>query len=225
MHGKTYRSVKEKAPQEAVALSQAVKFLQEYRRASFDETVEVHIHLGVDASQSEQMVRGTVSLPHGTPKQKRIAVFTSNPDQQAKAKEAGASEVGGEDLVAKIEQAGTLNADVTIATPDLMPKIAKVAKILGPKGLMPNPKTGTVTPDPLQVMQALAAGKVSFKMDQTGNIHEGVAKVSWPANKIEENIQALLDAVSAVRPKGAKGKLLRSVTVKSTMSVGVPVKA
>lgn len=223
MHGKTYRAVKEKAPTQAVDITTAAAFIKEHARAKFDETVELHVHLGIDASKSDQMVRGSVVFPHGTPKKKRIVVFTDDAALQEAAKQAGAEVAGGEDLIAEIEESGSLDADITIAAPNMMPKVARVAKILGPKGLMPNPKTGTVTPDVAKAVQELSAGKVAFKMDQLGNIHEAVAKASWDTEKIVENTTALIDAIRAVRPAVQKGAFLQSVTLVSTMGPGIKV--
>lgn len=209
MRGKNYNSVKEKVPQDAVDIQTAVKFLQDNAGKKFDATVEVHIHLGIDPEKSEQMVRGSVTLPAGAPKQKKVVII-KNDDASEK-------------IIAEIEKTGSLDADVVIATPDMMPKIAKVARILGPKGLMPNPKTGTVTANPDEVVKELAGGKVSFKMDQLGNIHESVGKVSWDTEKIVANVQALIEAVKAVRPAGTKGNLLQKVVVKSTMSPAIRI--
>ena len=223
MRGKTYRAVKEKAPVEVVDISTGVTFVKEHARAKFDETVELHIRLGIDASKSDQMVRGSVVLPSGAPKQLRIAVITDDSAKQKAAKEAGATLVGGEELIADIIAKGDLDADVTIAAPNMMPKIAKAAKILGPKGLMPNPKTGTVTPDVEAAVKELAAGKLSFKMDSLGNIHEAVGKVSWDVQKIVDNIEAVIDAVRGAKPSGQKGEFLKSVVVSTTMGPGVRV--
>lgn len=209
MRGKTYKTLKEKTPVEAIDLQTAIKFLQDNAGKKFDQTVEVHINLGVDPKKSEQQVRGSVTLPSGTPKQKKVVVIKNDS--------------ASEKLIAEIEKTGSLDADVVIATPDMMPKIAKVARILGPKGLMPNPKTGTVTPNPDEVIKELAGGKISFKMDQLGNIHESVGKLSWDIEKITANVEALLEAVKAVRPAGAKGNLLKKVVVKSTMSPSIRV--
>lgn len=221
MSSRHYLSVKAKAPVTSLDLPTAIAFLKENASKNFDETVEVHIRLGIDSSRSDHMVRGSVVLPHGTPKQKKIAVFTNDPVKQDKARAAGAAIVGGEEIIVRIEKEGGLAADIAIATPDMMPKIAKVAKILGPKGLMPNPKTGTVTPDPVKIMEELNQGKVSFKMDQLGNIHEPVAKVRWDTDKIAQNVQAVVEAVKAAKPATFKGNLMRTVTVKSTMSIGL----
>lgn len=223
MRGKTYRAVKEKAPVEVVDLSTGVTFVKENARAKFDETIELHIRLGVDASKSDQMVRGSVTLPNGAAKQIKIAVITDDTAKQKEAKEAGATIVGGEDLIADITAKGDLDADVTIASPNMMPKIARVAKVLGPKGLMPNPKTGTVTPDVVSAVKELSAGKISFKMDSLGNIHESVGKVSWDIEKIVDNIEAVLDAVKAAKPSAQKGEFLKSIVVSSTMGPGIRV--
>lgn len=223
MRGKIYKATKEKVPTEAVEVKAAVSFLQEHNRNKFDEMVELHVHLGIDPEKSDQMVRGEVTLPAGSPKEKKIAVFTDDPALAAAATKAGAVVVGGEELLAQITKDGSLDADVTVATPEMMPKIAKVARILGPKGLMPNPKTGTVTPDPAKVVTELRAGKVSFKMDNLGNIHEAIAKLSWDAEKISQNVTALLMAIRATRPTTAKGEFIRSATLKSTMSPGVKI--
>ncbi len=190
-------------------IEEAVKKLKELPKKKFDETVEIHIHLGIDPQKSDQTVRGSVVLPAGAPKQKKVVVIKND--------------AASEKLLADIEKSGTLDADVVIATPDMMPKIAKVARILGPKGLMPNPKTGTVTPNPEEVLKELAGGKLSFKMDQLGNIHEAVAKVSWEAEKIADNIRALVEAVKNARPASAKGEFLKNIVIKSTMSPAVRV--
>ncbi|MEX1112399.1 MAG: 50S ribosomal protein L1 [Candidatus Andersenbacteria bacterium] len=218
---KSYKAIKEKTPTEAVGLSEAVVFVKEHPAAKFDETVEIHMHLGIDPSKSDQTVRGSVVLPHGTPKQKKVVVFTDDKSKQEAAKAAGAVLVGGQELIDKIAAEGVLDADITVASPDMMAKVAKVAKILGPKGLMPNPKTGTVTPDVEAAVKELSAGKMAFKMDQLGNIHEGVAKVSWDANKIEENIEALIEAVRAARPATQKGQFLPHVVVNTTMGPSI----
>lgn len=190
-------------------IAAAVAKLKEQPKRKFDETVEVHIHLGIDPQKSEQAVRGSVSLPSGAAKQKKVVIIKND--------------AVSEKVIADIEKNGSLDADVVIATPDMMPKIAKVARILGPKGLMPNPKTGTVTPNPDEVAQELAGGKMSFKMDQLGNIHEAVGKLSWDAEKIVANIKALLEAAHAARPASAKGEFLKTIVIKSTMSPAIRV--
>lgn len=223
MHGKKYKTAKEKAPKEVVDAVNAVAFLQETAKGGFDQTVELHLNLGVDHTKSDQMIRATVTLPSGSAKQKKIAVVAGDAKEQAAAKAAGAHMVGGEELIAQIEKDGKIDADVVIATPAMMAKIARVARVLGPQGLMPNPKTGTVTPNPANAIKELAAGKVTFKMDSLGNIHEAVGKISWEAAKIVANVEALIAIVKTVRPKSMKGQLIKSATLKSTMSPAVRI--
>ncbi|HSX24594.1 MAG TPA: 50S ribosomal protein L1 [Candidatus Andersenbacteria bacterium] len=223
MRSKAYKAVKEKTSEQAIDIAAGISFLKEHTRNSFDETLEIHMALGVDASKSEQSVRGNVVLPSGTPKQKRVAVVASDAKKQDDAKKAGAILVGGEELIADIEKNGISDIDVVIATPDMMVKIAKVAKILGPKGLMPNPKTGTVTPDVALAVAELAAGKVAFKMDQQGNMHGALAKASWDAEKIEANVHAFIDAVKAVRPATQRGEFIKKIVLKTSMSPAVRV--
>lgn len=223
MRSKSYKQVKEKLNEEQMPLAAAVQFLKENARAKFDETVELHIVLGVEAGKSEQSVRGSVVLPEGTPKQKRVAVFTTDEAKQAEAKKAGAALVGGDSLIADIEKNGISDIDITIATPDMMAKIAKIAKVLGPKGLMPNPKTGTVTPDVAKAVAELAAGKVSFKMDNQGNVHGAIAKASWTAEKTETNARAFIEAVRAVRPATQRGEFMKKIVLKTSMSPAIRV--
>jgi large subunit ribosomal protein L1 len=223
MRSKSYKEVKAKISEEAVDIAAAVNFLKENAKAKFDETLEIHMVLGVEAGKSEQMVRGSVVLPSGTPKQKRVAVFVSDEKKQEEAKKAGAVMVGGDDLITDIEKNGISDIDITIATPDMMVKIAKIAKILGPKGLMPNPKTGTVTPDVAAAVAELAAGKVAFKMDQQGNVHGALAKASWDVEKTEKNVRAFVEAVRAVRPATQRGEFIRKVVLKTSMSPAVRV--
>lgn len=211
MRSKHYQSIKTKAPQEVVGIEDALKWLKENSRKKFDETIEIHIHLNIEPGQSNQVVRGNVTLPSGTPKQKNVVVIKND---AASLK-----------LLKQIEEDGSLDADVVVATPDMMSKIAKVAKILGPRGLMPNPKTGTVTPEPEKVVAELSAGKISFKMDELGNLHEAVGKQSWEIEKTAANVAAFLEAVKAARPEGAKGKLIKTVSLKSTMSPSIRITA
>lgn len=211
------------SPTNAVDIPTAVDFLKSHTRPTFDETIEIHIHLGIDPQRSEQMVRGEVVLPSGAPKKKRIAVFAETETQQAAAKKAGAVVVGGDELIKTIQDQGALDADIAVATPTMMRKIAKIARILGPRGLMPNPKTGTVSPDPAKVVKELTGGKLSFKMDQLGNIHEALAKVSWDADKISSNASVFIEAVKQNKPAAAKGKFIHSITLASTMSPGIKI--
>lgn len=223
MRSKAYKAVKEKTSETAIDIASAVAFLKEHTRKSFDETVEIHMALGVDASKQEQAVRGSVVLPSGTPTQKRVMVVASDTAKQEAAKKAGAVTVGGEELIALMEKNGISDIDVVIATPDMMVKLAKIAKILGPKGLMPNPKTGTVTQDVVGAVKELAAGKVVFKMDQQGNMHGAIAKASWPAEKTTANIAAFIEAVRAVRPPTQRGEFMRKIVLKTSMSPAVRV--
>jgi large subunit ribosomal protein L1 len=225
MRSKSYKQVKEKITAESMEIPAAIQFLKENVRAKFDETVEIHMNLGVDASKSDQGVRGSVVLPAGTPTQKRVAVFTSDPKKQEEAKAAGAVLVGGEELIADMEKNGISDIDVTIATPDMMVKIAKIAKVLGPKGLMPNPKTGTVTPDVAAAVAELAAGKISFKMDSQGNMHAALAKASWDAEKTQQNVEAFIAAVKAVKPPTQRGVFMRKIVLKTSMSPAVRISA
>lgn len=206
--GKNYQAVQEKFTAEAADFGTAVTVVQENSRKSFDETVELHINLGIDPEKSEQMVRGQATLPSGSVKEKKVVVVDSK---------------NGEDLIAQIKTDGTIDADVVVATPDMMPKLAQVAKVLGPKGLMPNPKNGTVTPNPEEFVKELQGGKISFKMDVSGNIHEPIGKASWEASKIVANAEALLKAVAAAQPATAKGKFIKTVSLCSTMGPSIKV--
>ena len=224
MRSKAYQAIKEKVPVEAVDISTAVAFLKENARSSFDETIEMHIHLGIDPSKSDQMVRGTAQLPAGAVKQQSIVVFTDDAKLQKELAKSGVTS-GGQELIDQIVQDGSLDADITIATPDMMSNVAKAAKILGPRGLMPNPKTGTVTPDPASAVKALQSGQVSFKMDQQGNIHVAVGKVSWKQDKIVANAQELINTVTSARPAAAKGEFIHTTSLKSTMSPAIRLAA
>jgi len=204
-------------------LKEAVELLKKAKAAKFDETVEAHFHLNINPEKSEQQVRSGTDLPHGTGKSIKIAVFTENPNQLAAAKKAGAETIGGEDLIEKIRTAGALDADVTVATPDMMPKLAKIAKILGPKGLMPNPKDGTVTEDIENTVAKLKKGKVNFKSDKSGNVHVPIGKLSFEEASLEENYEALKKALDKQKPGGLKGKLIKSITLSSTVGVGVKI--
>jgi large subunit ribosomal protein L1 len=189
--------------------------------AGFDETVELVVRLGVDPRKADQMVRATVALPSGTGKDVRIAVFAQGEAATA-AQEAGAEFVGADDLAAQIE-GGMLDFDLTIATPDLMPLVGKLGRVLGPRGLMPNPKTGTVTPDPAKAVGEFKGGKVEYRTDRHANVHVPIGKVSFDAEALATNFHAVLDELIRAKPSGAKGKYLRKVTVASTMGPGVRV--
>lgn len=208
-----------------VSLKQGVALLRQLKRAKFDETVEIHINLGIDPTQSDQMVRGSVGLPHGTGKSVRVAVFCQG-DKVALAKGAGADHVGGADLVEKITKEGFMDFDVAIATQDMMAQVSRLGKVLGPRGLMPTPKAGTVIPLGQDVMQAVKeqkAGKVEFRADKGGNVHAGVGKLSFEDKKLIENIQAFIDQIRSVKPTGVKGNYVKSIFLSATMCPGVPV--
>jgi large subunit ribosomal protein L1 len=204
------------------ALNEAVTLAQKIHPAKFDETVEVTMVLGVDPRKADQLVRGTLVLPHGLGKTKRVAVIAGSPDKQREAQEAGADEVGGDDLVEKIK-GGYLDFDALVATPDMMRSVGALGKILGPRGLMPNPKTGTVTPDVANAIKETKAGKVEYRVDKTGVIHVPVGKVSFSADKITANAKALIDAVIKAKPATAKGKYVKKVNVATTMGPGILV--
>lgn len=207
----------------ATSLKKAVAVLKTLRRAKFDETVEVHMSLGVDTTQSEQLVRGTVPLPHGVGKTVRVVVFCQG-DNVAKAKEAGADFAGADDLLEKITKQNWLDFDVALATQDMMGKVSRLGKVLGPRGLMPTPKAGTViTGDVAQAVTDFKAGKVEFRTDKSGNVHAGVGKLSFDEDKLVTNITAFVEAIRAAKPTGVKGHYIRSITICSTMSPGVPV--
>ncbi|MDR1816556.1 MAG: 50S ribosomal protein L1 [Clostridiales Family XIII bacterium] len=190
--------------------------------AKFDETVEVHLKLGVDGRHADQQVRGAIVLPHGTGKSQRVLVFAKGP-KEAEAKEAGADYVGAEELADKIQKESWFDFDVVVATPDMMGVVGKLGKILGPKGLMPNPKSGTVTMDIAKALEDIKAGKVEYRLDKTNIIHTPIGKVSFGPEKLADNFGALVDAVVKAKPAAAKGQYLRSVTVASTMGPGIKV--
>jgi len=219
--GKRYRQIAEHRPQEVCELEDAVKFLKEHPAANFDETVEMGIRLGVDPKRSDQAVRGTITLPHGTGKKVRILVFATGAAATA-AQEAGADFVGFEELVAKIQE-GWLDFDVAIATPEAMKEVRKLGKVLGPRGLMPNPKVGTVTDDTAKAVSEAKAGRVEFRMDRHGNVHVPLGKLSFAAEQLVANAHVLLDALRAARPPAAKGIFVKRCTIASTMGVGVRV--
>src|SRR5476651_1531502 len=203
-------------------LSDAVSLLQKVKFAKFDETVEVTLRLGVDPKHADQMVRGTVVLPHGLGKSKKVLVIASG-EKQREAEAAGADIVGGEEMVEKIQKENWTDYDAVIATPDMMKSVGKLGKVLGPRGLMPNPKTGTVTFDIATAVKEIKAGKVEFRVDKTGIIHAPVGKISFAADKLVENAASLISAVIKARPAVAKGKYLKSVTLSSTMGPGVRI--
>ena len=208
-------------PTKLVALSDAIALVKERAVAKFDETVEIAMNLGVDPRHADQMVRGVVNLPNGTGRTVRVAVFAKGAKAD-EAKAAGADIVGAEDLMETI-QGGTIEFDRCIATPDMMPIVGRLGKILGPRNLMPNPKVGTVTMDVAQAVKNAKGGEVQFRVEKAGVIHGGVGKVSFDEGKLVENVRALVQAVSRAKPSGAKGKYVRKVAVSSTMGPGIRV--
>lgn len=220
-HGKKYTSAKEQVEDRPYALDEAMPLVQKIKFAKFDETVALSIRLGVDPKHADQMVRGTVVLPHGLGKSKRVVVIAGT-DKQKEAEEAGADIVGGEELVDRIA-GGWIDFEAVVATPDMMRAVGRLGKVLGPRGLMPNPKTGSVTPNVGQAVTEIKAGKVEFRVDKTGIVHAPVGKMSFPAQNLVENASALLDSVVRAKPSAAKGKYLKSITVSSTMGPGVRI--
>ena len=221
-HGKKYFNALKKAPKKAVSLEEAVKFVKNNPGAKFDETVDVYFRLGNDLTKGDTAVRGTVKLPNGSGKTVKVAVFAGGEQAEA-AKAAGADFVGLADLIEKVSKEGWCDFDVAIATVEAMKEVRKCARILGPRGLMPNPKTGTVTDDTATAVKEAKGGKVDFRMDKTGNLAVVAGKRSFDADKLVGNIKAIVSAVQAAKPATVKGVFIKSMTISSTMGVGVPV--
>src|SRR5215471_9246080 len=219
--GKKYEAAAKLVDKPAYNLTEAMPLLKKTSFVKFDETVEVAMRLGVDPKHADQMVRGTVVLPHGLGKTKRVIVIASG-EKVRQAREAGADEVGGDDLVQRI-QGGWLDFDAVIATPDMMKSVGRLGKVLGPRGLMPNPKTGTVTVDVARAVKEVKAGKVEFRVDKTGIIHCPVGKVSFDADKLAENAHAVISSIIKAKPATAKGKYVKSIVISSTMGPGVRI--
>ena len=219
--GKKFAAARQQVPDRPQTIEEAVPLMQKVKFAKFDETVELSLRLGVDPKHADQMVRGTVVLPHGTGRSKKVAVIAAG-EKLKEAQAAGADHVGGADLVQKIQE-GFQDFDAVVATPDMMKDVGKLGKVLGPRGLMPNPKTGTVTFDVGKAIAEIKAGKVEFRVDKTAIIHAPVGKVSFPAQSLIENAHALVDSVVKAKPPAAKGKFLRSVTLSSTMGPGITI--
>jgi len=220
--GKKYRAAVEQYDRlKPYPLREALELVKKMAYAKFDETVDMAIRLNVDPRHADQMVRGTVVLPHGTGKTVRVLVFAKG-DKAKEAEEAGADFVGAEDLIEKI-QGGWTDFDVAIATPDMMPMVGRLGKILGPRGLMPNPKVGTVTQDVAKAVKEAKAGKIQFRVDKAGNIHAPIGKVSFDVDKLTENAMTLVDAIVKARPASVKGQYVKNITVSSTMGPGVRV--
>lgn len=205
----------------AYPLNEAVQVIKQSAKAKFDETIEVALNLGVDPRHADQMVRGTVNLPHGTGKAVRVAVFAKG-DKADEARAAGADVVGAEDLAEQI-QGGTINFDRCIATPDMMPLVGRLGRILGPRGLMPNPKLGTVTPNVREAVEGAKGGQVQFRVEKAGIVHAGVGKASFAEEQLVANVKAFVDAINRAKPTGAKGTYLKRAHISSTMGPGITI--
>ena len=221
-HGKKYFNALKKAPQKPVSIEEAVKFVKANAGAKFDETVDVYFHLGTELTKGDTAVRGTVKLPNGSGKNVKVAVFAGGDAAEA-AKQAGADFVGMADLIEKVAKEGWCDFDVAIATVEAMKEVRKCARVLGPRGLMPNPKTGTVTDDTATAVKEAKGGKVDFRMDKTGNLAVIAGKRSFDEGALVQNIKAVVSAVQAAKPATVKGVFIKSMSISSTMGVGVPV--
>ncbi len=222
-HGKKYNdSLKVADRNQTYDVAEALDLCVQTAKAKFDETIEAHIRLGVDSRHADQQVRGAIVLPHGTGKSVRVLVFCKNDNVQI-AKDAGAEYVGAEDMAERIQKEGWLDFDVVIATPDMMGIVGRLGRILGPRGLMPNPKTGTVTPDVARAVSEAKAGKIEYRLDKTNIIHCPIGKASFGAEKLTENLNTLMNALITAKPAAAKGKYVRSAVVSATMGPGVRI--
>ena len=222
-HGKKFTAAAAQVEDRPYLLEEAIPLIQKVKYAKFDETVEMAMRLGVDPKHADQMVRGTVILPHGLGgKSKRVLVVASG-EKIKEAQEAGADFVGGEDMVTKIQQENWLDFDAMVATPDMMRSVGKLGKVLGPRGLMPNPKTGTVSFDVGKAVREIKAGKVEYRVDKTAIIHAPIGKVSFGAEKLLDNAKAIIDSVLKAKPAAAKGKYVKSIALSSTMGPGVRI--
>ncbi|OGY44815.1 MAG: 50S ribosomal protein L1 [Candidatus Buchananbacteria bacterium RIFCSPHIGHO2_01_FULL_39_14] len=223
MRSKRYlETVKKIDKNKTYPINEAIKLIKQTATTKFDGSIEVHCHLGIDPGKSEQQVRGVVSLPYGTGKTKKIIAFVG-PEQEKIAKASGADIIGGTELIDQIKNTGKVDFDIAVATPDLMPKLAAIAKILGPKGLMPSPKNETITKNLEKTIAELKKGKINFKSDDTGNIHQVIGKVSFVENQLEENFRTLIEAVKKAKPASAKGIYLQNVSLSSSMGPGIKV--
>ena len=222
MAGKKYlEAIKQIDREKAYDPAEAIELVKQVSTAKFDETVEVAVRLGVDPKKADQQIRGAVVLPHGTGKTQRVLVFAKG-EKAKEAEVAGADYVGDEDYINKIQQ-GWFEFDVVVATPDMMGSVGKLGRVLGPKGLMPNPKTGTVTFDVTKAVNEIKAGKIEYRVDKAGNIHAPIGKVSFDTQKLQDNLQTIVDTLVKVKPAAAKGQYVRNVAISSTMGPGVRV--
>lgn len=223
MHGKRYQKLSKLVDRKkAYSLAEAANLACKTAEVGFDASIEVHAKLGIDATKGEQSVRGTAVLPAGAGKTLRVAAFVGA-DREKEAREAGADLVGGEELIAEIASSNKLDFDIAVASPDMMPKLAKVAKVLGPKGLMPNPKTDTVGPNVKKMVEELKKGKISFKNDDSGNVHVAIGRASFGSEKILSNLTAFLEVLRKSKPATSKGTFIKNVTVSSSMGPGIKV--
>ena len=218
---KRYAASVKSRPEEAVPLDKAVEILKGYKPTKFDQSVEIHVRLGIDPKQADQLVRGSIVLPHGIGKSQRVVVFARG--DAAKAAEAAGAELVGTDELAKKIKEGWLDFDVCVATPDLMGMVGPLGRVLGPRGLMPSPKAGTVTPDPANAVREYKAGKVEFRNDSGGNVHAVVGKLSFDSSKLVDNINAFIDRIQGLKPSGVKGTYVRGIVITATMSPSVRV--
>ena len=214
--GKRYQEAKKLVEKRLYEVNEALETIEKFPKAKFDETVELHVKLGVDSKHADQQVRGTVVLPNGTGKTLRVLVFAKGPKAE-EAQKAGADFVGAEELIPKIEKENWFDYDVIVATPDMMGVVGRLGKVLGPKGLMPNPKSGTVTMDVAKAIADIKSGKVEYRLDKTNIIHLGFGKVSFGAKKLEENYTTIMDAIIKAKPAAAKGQYIKSVAITTTM--------
>lgn len=220
---KRFKKLEEQLPSEAVGLAKGVEILKNFEGTKFDQAVEVHMRLGIDSKQADQLVRGSLVLPHGIGKTQRVIVFARGDAAEA-AKAAGADEVGQDELAKKITD-GWLDFDVCIASPDMMGVVGPLGRVLGPRGLMPSPRAGTVTPDVAEAVKDYKAGKVEFRNDDGGNVHAIVGKLSFDANQLEENISAFLSFIDSLKPNSSKGTYVKGITITATMSPGIQIAA
>lgn len=219
--GKKYKGVAEKIEKKVYSVEEGLALVKENKVAKFDESIEVHVKTGIDPKKGDQQLRGSVVFPHGTGKTKKIAVITSTKAKEAK--DAKADVVMGEEMIDEIKK-GKIDFDVLVATPEMMPKLAQIAKILGPKGLMPNPKTDTITDKIKEAVEMLKKGKVSFKNDNTGNVHQVIGKISFSEAQLKENLEAFIDALEKAKQEAVKGKLITKIVICSTMGPGVEIR-
>ena len=220
---KRYKEMAGKVPTDSVELPEAIKVLKQFDGTKFDQTVEIHMRLGIDAKQADQLVRGSIVLPHGIGKSQRVVVFAKG-EAAAAAKEAGADEVGEAELGKKIQD-GWLDFDVCIASPDMMGVVGPLGRVLGPRGLMPSPRAGTVTPDVANAVKEYKAGKVEFRNDNGGNVHAVVGRLSFDNQKLEDNINSFINHINSLKPNAVKGTYVRGIVIAATMSPGIRIAA